>query len=89
MSKLPYPGFSPNFKIVGTINGLYRNCIVIELQSVDKLNNVQMAIIQEQLEATVNRLADNIIDIKNTDVVSDDRFDSILREGLRLPKHRD
>lgn len=84
MSKKPYPGFSPNYKVVDETAGFKRNCVVIEFLSIGSLDSTSLALIQEQLEATVERLGRQIPYIEQTDVVLPDRFDPVLKEGLRV-----
>ena len=84
MAKKPYPGIPPNYKIVDENGGYKRTCFVLELLSLGQLDNVQMAMVQEQLEATVQKIAQNITCIEKTDVVPPDRFDRILCDGLRI-----
>ena len=82
--KRPYPAYPPNYKIIPKVGGYSRQCFVIELLCLEELNNVQIAQIQENLEAALDNLPLNPI-IEKTEVVAPDRFDPILRQGLRLP----
>ena len=83
---MSYPGFAPNFKIVEKTGGYTRNCIVIELQTIGGLDKMQLALIQEQLEMTIDKIKRQIPVIENTHVILQDKFDSILCDGLRLPR---
>lgn len=80
----PYPGFPPNYRSVQQTGGYSRTCVIIELLSLEQLSGSELAMVQEQLEATVARLQRGLANVEKTDVVLPDRFDPILREGLRL-----
>jgi len=80
----PYPGYSPNYEVVNKTGDYTRDCIVLELRSLDALNNLQLAMIQEQLEASLAKIIRQIPTIEGTDIVLSSRFDPILRKGLRL-----
>lgn len=84
MTKAPYPGFPPNNREVTTVNGRTRQCLVVELRSLGALSDGQMAVIREQLEATVDRLKSKISVLDQSELISQDRFDPMLVEGLRL-----
>ncbi len=84
MSK-PYPGYPPSYRVVPKIGSYARQCFVIELLSIDGLDNTQTAQIQEKLEALVADIQARIPIIEATDVVAQSRFDPVLRHGLRLP----
>ena len=84
MTKKQYPGYPPSYKEVPKMGGYSRQCLVVELLSLDKLDNTQIAQIQERLEAALSSLHLSSI-IEKTEVVTADRFDPILRRGLRLP----
>lgn len=84
MSKRPYPGYSPSYHKVDETGGYSRTCLVVELLSLGSLDAVQMALVQEQLEATVERLRRQLAVVEVSQVVTPDRFDRVLREGLRL-----
>ena len=82
--KKPYPGFPPNYQTVDETGGYKRTCIILEFLSLGPLEPVALAMVQEQLEALSERLQRQIPYIEGTDIVLPDRFDPILREGLRL-----
>lgn len=82
MSKIPYPGYPPNFKIVDKTGGYNRVCLVIELLTNGGLDPARLAYVQEQLEALLSRVMPAVIE--KSQVVTPDRFDPVLREGLRL-----
>jgi len=84
MSKLPYPGFPPNYRSVQQTGGYARTCMVVELLSHGVLSSTELAVIQDQLEAALSRLQKGMPNIEKTDVVLQHRFDPALREGLRL-----
>lgn len=84
MTKKPYPEYPPSYREVPKIGGYVRKCFVIELLCLDELDNVQQAIVQEKLEAALANLSLNAI-IQKAEVVTPDRFDPVLRQGLRLP----
>jgi len=83
MSKLPYPGFNPSFKNVRKRNGLHRNIFIIEVLSKKPISPTAKALISEQTEAKIDQLLgkNGLVDF---DVVSDDRFDVLLQQGLRF-----
>lgn len=82
---LPYPGFPPNYTSIDRIVGLHRDVVVIEFLSLSKLS-------KEELADSIEILKDAITVIKkrhkeNIDMVTpvtSDRFDRLLRDGLRL-----
>ena len=77
----PYPGY-PNYKTVDKIGGYHRTCVVIELLSLERLNNCELASIKEQLELVLSKLSKS--NIEKTDVVLPDRFDHVLNNSLKL-----
>lgn len=81
--KLPYPGYNPNFKNVRKRKGLHRSVIVLEILSKKPLNTTARALVTEQVEAKIDQLTgkNGIVEF---DVVTDDRFDVLLQQGLRL-----
>ena len=84
MTKKQYPEYPPSYEEVPKVGGYSRQCLVVELLSLDRLDNTQIAQIQERLEAALSNLHLSVI-IEKTEVVTADRFDPILRRGLRLP----
>jgi len=84
MSRTPYPGYAPSYKVVDETGGFTRNCIILELLSVGKLGPAEMSHIQEQLEAFVAGLSNRMSSVENAKVVLPDQFDPKLREGLRI-----
>lgn len=80
----PYPEFPPNYKEVPVVDGLFRECLVIELRSRNRLSSAQVASIKEQLEATLSRFIKGMPELENVQVVDQSRFDPILTNGLRL-----
>jgi hypothetical protein len=82
--KKPYPGYPPSYKIVDETGGLHRSCLVIEFLSPKPLTNSEIAMIQEKIEVHVDNLKQIMVSIEEAQVVTPDRFDPILREGLRL-----
>lgn len=82
MAKAPYPGYTPSFRVVDKTGGYDRTCLVVEIMSDGRLNAAQLAHIQEQLEATLARVLPAVVE--KSQVVTPDRFDSMLREGLRV-----
>lgn len=86
MSK-PYPNLPPNKTAVQTIGGLTRTCFVLELRSFGALSDIQLALVKERLEACVNNILPIISVIESSTIASDDSFDRLLRDGLRLPNN--
>lgn len=81
----PYPGYPPSFTVVKRIGGFDRYCLVIELLSLGELSPIQIAMVKEQLEATLEKLRLSMAVIEKSQVVVPDRFDTLVRQGLRLP----
>lgn len=84
MSKRPYPGYAPNYRHVDKLGGFHRSCFIIDILSLDNLSPAQLAMIQEQIEAAMSTIASNMRDIEKAEVVTPDRFDKLLKDGLRL-----
>ena len=84
MSKKPYPGYAPSYRYVDKLGGFHRSCFIIDILSLEDLNPAQLAIIQEQIEASVSTISKNMHDIERAEVVAPDRFDTLLKDGLRL-----
>jgi hypothetical protein len=84
MSKRPYPGYAPNYRHVDKLGGFYRSCFIIDILSLNSLSPTQLAMIQEQIEASVSTISKNMRDIERAEVVTPDRFDKLLKDGLRL-----
>ncbi len=85
ISKPPYPEYSPNFRVVSTTGGYQRTCLVIELLTLAPLTGVELALVQEQLEATLDKIRRQLATLEISKVISTDQFDRLLLEGLRLP----
>ena len=83
MSNKPYPGHPPSYRVIPKVGDYTRTCLVIELLSQDALDDVQMAQICERLEATIDKTC--LASVEHFDVVMPNRFDRLLRGGLRLP----
>lgn len=82
MSKPPYPPYPPSYQKVHHTGGYSRTCLVVELLALEDLDGAQLAYIQEQLEATLSRLLPAVLE--KSQVVTPDRFDRPLCDGLRL-----
>lgn len=82
MSKAPYPGYPPACRTVNKTGGYDRTCLVVEILSDGGLGAAQLAHIQEQIEALLSRMLPATVE--KTQVVLPDRFDPILKEGLRI-----
>jgi len=82
MSK-PYPGYPPSYKEIPKVGNYIRECLVIELLCIDKLEPAQLAQIRERLEAALEGIANATVEKK--EVITSDRFDPVLKQGLRLP----
>ncbi len=81
-SKLPYPGFNPNFKNVKRRKGLSRTVMVLEVLSKAPLKPAVKAFVLEQVEAKLDQLMGKN-GLAEFDVVTEDRFDVLLQQGLR------
>jgi hypothetical protein len=86
MSKKSYPGYSPTYKNVLKTGGYSRTCFVLEFQSLGALSKGQVALIDEQVSALVNKLKQSLLTVEKAEVVTPDRFDPILLDGLRLTR---
>lgn len=84
MSKLPYPGYPPNYTKVDKLCGKHRQCMVMELLTDEKLTPLQVAVILEKLEAIISNHLKDRENISKFEVISQDRFDTLLLQGLRL-----
>ncbi len=82
MAKAPYPGYSPTFRVVDKTGGYNRTCVVVEFLSNGQLDSAQLAYVQEQLETVLVKMLPSVVE--KSQVVTPDRFDLKLREGLRL-----
>ena len=80
----PYPGYSPNYKIVEKTGKYHRNCLVLDILSLDKLSDTEITLLEEQLSAHVNKICQKMQNIEKAEIISPSRFDKMLREGLRL-----
>ena len=80
----PYPGYSPSYKLVDRTGKYHRNCLVLEVLSLDKLSDAEITLLEEQLSAHVNTICQKMQNIEKTEIISPNRFDKVLREGLRL-----
>jgi len=85
MTKSPYPGYHPNNTSVTHLGNMARNCLVIELLSLsDELDQTELALVQEAVELSIDKLKSRIPSLESIKVVTPDRFDPLLRNGLRL-----
>jgi hypothetical protein len=80
----PYPGYQPNYKQVTSVGGYHRNCLVLDVLSLDSLDDAEIAMIEEQLSALTGKLAKSMPNIHKIEVITPSRFDKIVRDGLRL-----
>lgn len=83
----PYPGFPPSYKVVDETGGYRRTCLVIEFLSLGSLDNTQMALVRERLEACVEGISKSLLaTVEGAKVVTPDQFDPVLCDGLRLSR---
>lgn len=80
----PYPGFPPNYSNLNVIDGLARQCIVIDIRSRGNLSQVQLTMIREQLEASLQKFIAKLPELESIQVVEQNQFDRLLLDGLRL-----
>lgn len=85
MTRKPYPGFPPNYREVEDTGGYRRTCFVVEFMSLGPLEPAQIAMIDEQMAALVDKLRQGIVTVEKAQFVTPDRFDRVLCDGLRLP----
>lgn len=82
--KKPYPGFAPNIKSVIETAGYKRSCMVVDILSLHALEPAEIAMLEEHLSAFLDKLTRIIPNIHRCELVTPDRFDKILTDGLRL-----
>lgn len=85
MSDPPYPNYPPNYTKVDTVNGLTRNCIVLEVLTNGRLSNSEQAVITELLDTISVQVIRKCPSVEHMTFVTQNRFDPVLRTGLRLP----
>ena len=86
MPKKPYPGCNPSVKTIIKKGGLHRSCFVVDVLSHEELSNTQQAVIEEHVQAYINKLVNLMPAIEAAEIIHPERFDPILQEGLRLKK---
>jgi hypothetical protein len=84
MSKKPYPGYPPNYRHIEKVGGLSRRCMIIELLTLDQLSPQEEAQIFEALELAITNTIKKHQNVEKLKLVSQDSFDTMLLEGLRL-----
>jgi hypothetical protein len=84
MPKKPYPGENPSVELILEKGGYSRSCFVVDVLSYKSLDNSQKAVIEEHLQAYIDKLVDLMPSIKEAEVINPDRFDPILLKGLRI-----
>lgn len=87
--KKPYPPYPPRYTRVDTLGTYARTCVVVEVLSVGRLSPAQMALVQDQLEATAAKLKQICAVVEQTRVITPDQFDPLLCDGLRLTRTPD
>ncbi len=81
-SRPPYPGYPPSYRRVDKTGGFTRTCLVLEILSLGGLTDAELTHVTEQLEAAMARILPAVIE--KSQVVTQDRFDRLLLDGLRL-----
>lgn len=84
MSKPPYPGYPPNVRSVTATAGLHRTCLVLDCLSLQPLSEAELAVIQESMELAVDKLRSRLASLESIRIIPPDRFDTLLRTGLRI-----
>lgn len=82
MPKDPCPGESCSVELTLEKGGYARSCFVVDVLSYKSLNNNQKAVIEERLQAYIDKLVDLMPSIKEAEVVHPDRLDPMLLKGL-------
>lgn len=82
--KKPYPGYPPSYKQVTSTGGYKRNCLVVDILSLDDLQDTEIAVIEEQISAAADKLVRSMPNIHKLEIIVPGRFDKILRDGLRI-----
>ena len=80
----PYPGYPPNYTTVDHTGGFARTCFVLEFLSLGHLEPTQRAMVEEQMSALAEKLANGMVTVERVDFITPDRFDRKLSDGLRL-----
>jgi len=80
----PYPGYPPNYKIIDVLGGMNRTCLVIEILSLGPMDEIQLALVRDQLEGTLDRLRRSMPAMEKFKAVLPSQFDKQLRDGLRI-----
>ena len=84
MSKIPYPGYPPNYTKVDKLCGRHRHCWVLEMLTDKKLTPLEEALILEKMEAIISNQLNERNGVAGFEIISQDRFDTQLLKGLRL-----
>lgn len=85
MGKQPYPGWSPNYRVVDRVGGKFRTCMIIDLRSNHPLSRTQITVLAERLEATAER-GEGAVHGLEALLVTPDQFDPVVCDGLRLTR---
>ncbi len=56
----------------------------MEFLSLGPLDNVQLALIKERVEACIAGLKESIVTVEKAELVEPSQFDPVLKRGLRL-----
>lgn len=83
MSRPPYPGYPPNYTVVTKLGNMHRDVLVIEILKEDRITNIDLSYLKEQIEALLDRIAKDGKVINKSGVYTSDTFDTDLRKALR------
>lgn len=81
---LPYPNIPPQYRKVEKVGPYYRNVMVVEVLSTSPLDDTSRSHAREYLEAALDDTVARIKAVYSVEVVTSERFDPMLRDGLRL-----
>ena len=80
MTKAPYPGFPPSYKVVDKLGGMKRQVWVLEVCTDDGLDPISMAKHEDEFAMLIES---KFPEVKASKLVRSDRFDTDLRRAMR------
>jgi hypothetical protein len=76
----PYPNFSPNYTTVRKHGGYTRDCIVLELSTLDEMDPARRAMLEDAIAVAISKFQD----IEKHKIVRSEDFNTELLRALRL-----
>lgn len=77
---MPYPDFPPTYTVVRENGGYHRDCLVIDLSTLKKLDPERLA----QIEDTIGVALNKFHDVEKSRIIRSDNFNVELSRALRL-----